>query len=1304
MEKCEIDAIDGDFPVLVYKKNECSISNFNQGVDHDKENSLIKSNQIGVFRDIGIIYCFDDKNIYFFTNSYLKYLIQDQKTISKEDMLIYSFEDKIMSAFPSEQFIYTLHIKDKNSIVNVFDIKDVINKRVAAPSLSFNYPFVIKDIQLLNYVSYTLFVVLNENKSLCIYDKENNISNLSSNCITFKVNQKGNKIIFVDNNIQVFTNTSTPQKLCSIPLSEVLLENEKIIFVDIVTEFIVLYGMDTNKEGRMDDKIHFIDINNKKVFTNENFEFPEEEEVSKFKYEPAIIGCYLEESEIYVICSKQYYTINTYFSITKDSVKQLMVEDDAKLTSLFKEQERNTLIAFNYIDFKFDGYNNESEVINSINFVTPPLGLLLNFDGRMRIYSFAQENQQFDLKELDYKWIADSCMGKSVKIAKKEIKKEEKKLFTKMDVLQNNIERKTNFIKEFDDKKSKEKVGKRNEEENKLRKEQLNVIRNRFIRKLKFQIQANLQILKDNSTFPNLDSKLQELNTTLDSFSKYSSNFTEVINKSKDFLNNKSTLYDSIQQSKDDIISFKNSIITLKSRKKEIENIVTKINNMNISDNASLEEILSSQLMEEFFGKDKCTEMINIFKEVNINYEIIQSQKELYSKLINIYNNFNTKLKNISKEYRKAVNYSKMLNKYSLNQANQINRKVFSEKTQNDMFVNYMKILEELLFDLVCFYESHLKEKIESLQNKKQNQIIKLNHSAMMLPYKSKINELNLFEMTTLAKKNNIVTINPIEKLNKILINGKCSVTYPDKTEAINIEEFFTGKVTEKEEEKEKEISIEKLNEIENLEKEMKKIEEQNKKNKEETEKYIEEMKMKKKKQKDWEESVEKRIDDINKMRKNNIEINKQNEQLYKFHKDMIEKGKETASNLKAVKEQFDKEKKKSTIQTSLPSSSNNNNLFNTKKDDFPKTNLFGNPSKETNKNLFPFQQQNNTKDTNVLVPKKEETNKKEETTNVNNKPLTTQTSLFNNKPTSATNPFVVNKNEKKQEEDKKEVKQATSIFGNMGLGDANKDKPKEEEKPKTVAPATNPFVKTTTQPTTVNLFGNQPQSKPSETKPTISNPPTENKPGLFSTNTPTTTNIFTSTNTLSSTAKPTVVPPSNPTTTTKDSIFSKPLNTTNPIQPNQNNTNPFAQKGITNTGSIFSNQTTLSSLGNLGQINNPIPQAQNTNPIQQPSFGGVAKLGGNSNPFGAPITTQPSMFSFGSHISNPSTTNATTSASPFANPQPTNASPFSNPQPTNASPFANPQAQSGFGQVNTNSFFNTGNNNMNNKPSEDYF
>ena len=103
------------------------------------------------------------------------------------------------------------------------------------------------------------------------------------------------------------------------------------------------------------------------------------------------------------------------------------------------------------------------------------------------------------------------------------------------------------------------------------------------------------------------------------------------------------------------------------------------------------------------------------------------------------------------------------------------------------------------------------------------------------------------------------------------------------------------------------------------------------------------------------------------------------------------------------------------------------------------------------------------------------------------------------------------------------------------------------------------------------------------------------------------------------------------------------------------------------------------------------------------PSFGGSAKLGGGTNPFGAPTTIQPGIFSFGSHINNSITTNTTSS---FANPQ-TNASPFANSQPNNSSPFTNPStntAPSGFASMGAGNFFNSNTNNNNNKTNDDFF
>ena len=613
------------------------------------------------------------------------------------------------------------------------------------------------------------------------------------------------------------------------------------------------------------------------------------------------------------------------------------------------------------------------------------------------------------------------------------------------------------------------------------------------------------------------------------------------------------------------------------------------------------------------------------------------------------------------------------------------------------MFVNYMKILEELLFDLVCFYENDLKEKVESLQNKKQNQLIKLNQSSMMLTYKSKLNELNLFEMTTLAKRNNIVSINPIEKLNKILINGKSSVTYPDKTEAINIEEFFTGKVTKKEEEKEKDISIEKLNEIENLEKEMKKIEEQSKRNKEETEKYIEEIKTKEKKQKEWEESVEKRIDDINRIRKNNVNINKQNETLYKLHKEMLDKGKETSSNIIKIKEQFENEKKKSHENKEQTTS----NIPINK--DIQKTKLFDKPAENSNKSVFPFQQEKVKEVSKNLFGENKE--KKED--KKDNNTQSTASNPFTIPKTNSSNPFGVKKDENKKENENKDIKATTSIFGNFGLGDTKKEnnQKKEEDKPKEQS---NPFIDKPTQPTT-GLFGtNPPQTKPSETK------PTQPTTSLFGTNPPQSKPSETK-QTQPSLSLFNNQPQSKPlfssnisTNTNGNGLQTKPLTTTNPIQPTQTNTqsggNIFAQKGGTIfSGNIFNNPSSLNNLNNLGQPSNPIPQAQNTNPIQMPSFGGSAKLGGGTNPFGAPTTIQPGIFSFGSHINNSITTNTT---SPFANPQ-TNASPFANSQPNNSSPFTNPStntAPSGFASMGAGNFFNSNTNNNNNKTNDDFF
>ena len=100
------------------------------------------------------------------------------------------------------------------------------------------------------------------------------------------------------------------------------------------------------------------------------YQFPETD-LPPFSSPPAIISQFLDEAELYVVGCKQHYLIESYFLFVDDTIKQLVAEDEQKFTSNFKDKERNTMIGFNYLDFKFTGNDSDSEMINSITYSPP---------------------------------------------------------------------------------------------------------------------------------------------------------------------------------------------------------------------------------------------------------------------------------------------------------------------------------------------------------------------------------------------------------------------------------------------------------------------------------------------------------------------------------------------------------------------------------------------------------------------------------------------------------------------------------------------------------------------------------------------------------------------------------------------------------------------------------------------------------------------------------------------------------------------------------------------------------------------
>lgn len=1207
IEKNDIDLVDSDFPIFPVIKNECYIANFNKDVNFEKQNSVIINNQIGIIRKIGLLYFYNENEIFFFNNSNLYLLLQDKSTISEKESFTLKFEEKIQKVFHDEGFIYVLHLdlNGLSSSIAFYSIDKIFSEKQTKEEKVFFYSFIINDVQLIDNCT---FLILKQDKSLEVFNETNSQTLISKNCTMFKLDS--NIVYYIDENDKAVITYSilSKEKCSSLQLDTVEGENEKIIYIDKVKKYIVLYGIDTNEE-RLEDKIHFIELNQQykpiKIYENLEYQFPETD-LPPFSSPPAIISKYINEADLYVVGCKQHYLIESYFLFVDDTIKQLVAEDEQKFTSNFKDKERNTMIGFNYLDFKFKGNDSDSEVLNSITYSPPYLAILINFDGGMRIYYLPKNDQEYELNVINEKLFNEAIKGKQLIVPK-----QNKPLPM---LLQNEKNIKPNLNKKFDEdnkkkenqnnneKKREEKEKKKKEEEENIRKEVLNVTRNRFLKKLKCQMKADLLSILDNEIFIEFEEKQKSINESLKQFANKYDNI-KLAEQGKKYLKEKPEISKFIDNSKDEILHQRMSIANLKSRKKEIENIITKFGSMTVADNSPIEEILRTKIMEEFFGEKKCKEMINTIKNIDLHYNLFQTQSCLYNQFITIYEEFIKEVSQMKNEYQKMENYSKMLNKYSFDQKSGINRKNFMGKMEKEIFVGYMKIFESLVLKLSSFYYNQIKVIVEN-QKKKENQLVLLENKNQISRQEGS-HKINLYEFQHLMKKEE-KKVNPIEKLNKILINGDYTVSYPNVSEAVDIEAFFNCE-KQKVEQPEKQIEIEKLQEIEILEGEMKKIKAEYERKKELTDKLVNEIKQKEKKRDDWEKDIQKRINDINNTRKKNEEIYEKNKKLLKNNEDALKKGKSIIINnpLNSKKEDkfinIQKEKSQSNLTSVFADMKNEskpkeNQLFKknneqTEIQNKPKSNLFApnekeKPSDSSQKNLTFMQNKVEEKkqniQSNIEQPAKDNENKKENSV----------FGIFG----------------QGQSMDKKELNKKAAETGSLfaGFSIDSKNIPQKENPPakqELNSNGVNPF--TTSQNVTQNkteqksLF--EPQNANNEKKSIFSLPVSETneKKGLFGftpnqpqqqpQNQPLTS---TGTNNLSNQIKPNPAPQTTNIPSTSGNIFASSLN--------MNNSNIFGS-------------TTLQS---INSINNPQQQQQQNNNSNVPAFGQHIKLGSNLNPF----------------------------------------------------------------------------------------
>ena len=218
--------------------------------------------------------------------------------------------------------------------------------------------------------------------------------------------------------------------------SQILLKNilstslgeEKIIHIENIYNFIILYSIENKENPENDDKLYFLQMNSNmdniiKIYLEKQYFFPEEYELEGIAYESHlkrnVFTVYNEDINVYFVINKHMDLLDKYYGFKKinGNIYDLIyfdLDDDQKLNSRIpgldkfpnndniKRIEANPFIGISIIKFKFNTYNDDYEMINNEEFISPYLMFVLGYYGGFKICYIINEAQNKDGK-IEYK-------------------------------------------------------------------------------------------------------------------------------------------------------------------------------------------------------------------------------------------------------------------------------------------------------------------------------------------------------------------------------------------------------------------------------------------------------------------------------------------------------------------------------------------------------------------------------------------------------------------------------------------------------------------------------------------------------------------------------------------------------------------------------------------------------------------------------------------------------------------------------------------------------------------------------------
>ena len=1134
MEKIKLEPIESK-DIIPSKKTSKTIENFlPKSITLDKENSTITANQCGVISSIGLVYIYTSSSLFIFNNKNLETLIQDNSSIINTSSLCsITFQSQIMQISHNNTHIFIL-FRDTN-LISVISIKDVLTQNVPKIESTITFNNQIKKFITLQR-SNDIIALTKEGK--LIYKSKDDLKEkpILQTCTDFDI---GIIITAFDNdNVYIISLDDLSIK------HTVLVKNikndsaEKFNTISIIKHYIII-----TTTNEIQDNVYFIQIDSNKytpmkIYYEDDFYYIDEDNMNKCKNHRIVFPYYIPSLNVLFIIDKQYDKIEKLFIIEDKTIKEISLNDDNQPNTILKDYKENFYIGFNAIDFKFKSYDSNDTMINSIKYSTPLLCINVGFQGGIQIFYLINEKQndnkcilnkvQSDLFE---KQIVNKHVTLNISLPSSSTSN-----FNMFNLQSFNKIINTNDSKTNEKDETKKLITDKQDE-------QLNITRNQTLKNIKINLLLQSDSIKQSTLIPSIDHQLKNVETKLNEFNKCNSLLIDLSSQATKYFNDKPTINNTIQQQKQIINDQKASLYSLNINYKEAEKILKQITNIKITEDTSLIQVLSSNELHSFFGNDQCNKLKTIVQDVNKYMQLFQEQQNIYEIILKIFTTFYKEISNIKKECDNYIKYQKMFAKYSNNNSiantNQLSKKDYEARMQNDILNKYLNVFKLLynelknlydncLFGLIQQHKCQINEDIDNdvTNNHNHNEVAIVNKE---IPRYNNYNMLQLKQRTNESKSKS----NSFGKLKEMIMNNNCVVTYVDSSEC-----FDVGCLIEEQQEKEEEVDVDKYDD--------KKLEMINKRVKElklEKEKFEKEEKEKKEKEEEV-NMMKKKVNDMYRLNMENIkkyeDLAKRAEEI-KEEENKLEKIKKTNEDLKnqLLKKEKEGEEQTKLQQKNTVSFNSNSNNNNDKKDTVNTNNneKKENVSKETNSSNVFTKETNQQKDKDKIINKETNTNVSNTDNNNNSKK---ESGLFKNVSSSNNAGSSLFKTETNTNANNLNIKNTSSgggIFGNLTKNEDNKtnnpnnlpfnlnlnsnsnnnketkkEEPKKEEPKKETQPLQNSAFsfggsnsKTTSSLFSPNIFGKPPEPKettPStpNTKPQESKPKEEPKPSLFQT------------------------------------------------------------------------------------------------------------------------------------------------------------------------------------------------------------